>query len=116
MHPPARRLGMLLALVRAQLDASDSLGALETRAQAVLAADRSGDPLLLAQALSSLDGPGLWPSRALVPPAARDSPLHWSRPPHSTHPCAGPARAMSVRITPIRIMIHFRIWCCVTGG
>ncbi|WP_051761032.1 BTAD domain-containing putative transcriptional regulator [Herbidospora cretacea] len=57
---PARHVALLLGLVRAQLDAGDGLGARATRNEAVLAADRAGDDTLAAQALTSLDAPGLW--------------------------------------------------------
>lgn len=57
---PVRHLELLLSLVRAQLDAGDGFGARETRGDAVLAADRTGDPALAARALTSLDAPGLW--------------------------------------------------------
>lgn len=57
---PAGHVELLLELVRAQLAAGDGFSARQTRAEAVLAADRSGDPLLAARALTSLDAPGLW--------------------------------------------------------
>lgn len=57
---PAEHVELLLELVRAQLVAGDAVSARRTRAEAVLAADRSGDPLLAARALTSLDAPALW--------------------------------------------------------
>ncbi|NUS07299.1 MAG: hypothetical protein HOV97_32600, partial [Nonomuraea sp.] len=57
---PVRHVELLLSLVRAQLDAGDGSGARETRSDAVLAADRTGDPALAARALTSLEAPGLW--------------------------------------------------------
>ena len=41
---PVRRVRVLLGLVRAQLDAGDAVGAIETRAEAVQAASDAGDP------------------------------------------------------------------------
>lgn len=57
---PREHVELLLELVRAQLAAGDGFAARQTRAEAVLAADRSGGPLLTARALTSLDAPGLW--------------------------------------------------------
>ncbi|TQS28511.1 BTAD domain-containing putative transcriptional regulator [Microbispora sp. KK1-11] len=57
---PREHVELLLQLVRAQLAAGHGFSARQTRAEAVLAADRSGDPLLAARALTSLDAPGLW--------------------------------------------------------
>ncbi|RGA05855.1 hypothetical protein DI270_006705 [Microbispora triticiradicis] len=57
---PREHVELLLELVRAQLAAGDGFAARQTRAEAVLAADRSGGPLLAARALTSLDAPGLW--------------------------------------------------------
>ncbi|GAA4191528.1 BTAD domain-containing putative transcriptional regulator [Microbispora amethystogenes] len=57
---PRDHVELLLELVRAQLAAGDGFTARQTRAEAVLAADRSGGPLLAARALTSLDAPGLW--------------------------------------------------------
>ncbi|MEN3539812.1 BTAD domain-containing putative transcriptional regulator [Microbispora sp. ZYX-F-249] len=57
---PREHVELLLHLVRAQLAAGHGFSARQTRAEAVLAADRSGDPLLAARALTSLDAPGLW--------------------------------------------------------
>ncbi|MEU6431170.1 BTAD domain-containing putative transcriptional regulator [Microbispora sp. NPDC046973] len=57
---PREHVELLLRLVRAQLAAGHGFSARQTRAEAVLAADRSGDPLLAARALTSLDAPGLW--------------------------------------------------------
>ncbi|MEU7696082.1 BTAD domain-containing putative transcriptional regulator [Microbispora hainanensis] len=57
---PREHVELLLRLVRAQLAAGHGFEARQTRAEAVLAADRSGDPLLAARALTSLDAPGLW--------------------------------------------------------
>jgi hypothetical protein len=55
-----RRVTVLLGLVRAQLDAGDAVGAIETRADAVRAAEALGDGVLLIRALTSLDGPVVW--------------------------------------------------------
>ncbi|MEV5408741.1 BTAD domain-containing putative transcriptional regulator [Thermopolyspora sp. NPDC052614] len=57
---PAEHVELLLGLVRAQLDAGDGVAARRTRAEAVRAADGSGDPVLTARALTSLEAPGLW--------------------------------------------------------
>ncbi|OPG13488.1 BTAD domain-containing putative transcriptional regulator [Microbispora sp. GKU 823] len=57
---PREHVELLLQLVRAQLAAGHGFSARQTRAEAVLSADRSGDPLLAARALTSLDAPGLW--------------------------------------------------------
>ncbi|MGA4987500.1 AAA family ATPase [Nonomuraea bangladeshensis] len=57
---PSRHVRLLLGLVRAQLDAGDGFSARATRNEAVLAADATGDDTLTAQALTSLDAPGLW--------------------------------------------------------
>ncbi|WP_066360810.1 AAA family ATPase [Herbidospora mongoliensis] len=57
---PRTHVELLLNLTRARLDAGDGYGARETRARAVLAADRTADPLLKAKALTSLDAPALW--------------------------------------------------------
>ncbi|TKK89847.1 hypothetical protein FDA94_08155 [Herbidospora galbida] len=57
---PRTHVELLLSLVRARLDAGDGYGARKTRAEAVRAADRTADPLLKAQALTSLDAPALW--------------------------------------------------------
>ncbi|WP_432933699.1 AAA family ATPase [Microbispora sp. CA-135349] len=57
---PAGHVELLLELVRAQLAAGDGVSARRTRAEAVLAADGPGDPLLAARALTSLDAPALW--------------------------------------------------------
>ena len=49
-----------LALVRVQLDAGDWIGARETRAAAIRAADRTEDPELPLLALVALDVPSVW--------------------------------------------------------
>jgi hypothetical protein len=61
----ARRVRLLLGLVRAQLDAGDAVGAIETRAEAVNAASDAGDPALVVAALTSLDGPLVWLPRPM---------------------------------------------------
>jgi DNA-binding SARP family transcriptional activator len=62
---PARRMTVLLGLVRAQLDAGDAVGAIGTRAEAVRAAAEVGDPILIARALTSLDRPLVWLPRPM---------------------------------------------------
>ncbi len=62
---PARRVRVLLGLVRAQLDAGDAVGAIETRAEAVQAASDASDPGLVVEALTSLDGPLVWLPRPM---------------------------------------------------
>ncbi|GAA3093678.1 hypothetical protein GCM10010485_34910 [Streptosporangium carneum] len=57
---PGEHVELLLNLIRAQLDAGDAVGARQTRTEAVLAAEGSGDPELTARALTSLDAPALW--------------------------------------------------------
>ena len=61
----ARRVRVLLGLVRAQLDAGDAVGAIETRSEAVQAASEAGDPGLVVAALTSLDGPLVWLPRPM---------------------------------------------------
>ena len=61
----ARRVRVLLGLVRAQLDAGDAVGAIETRAEAVQAASDAGDRALVVAALTSLDGPLVWLPRPM---------------------------------------------------
>lgn len=61
---PAERVELLLRLIHAQLDATDSAGAEQSRIEAVLAADRTDDPLLRARALTALDLPNFWIFRA----------------------------------------------------
>jgi DNA-binding SARP family transcriptional activator len=53
-------VGLQLALVRVQLDAGDWIGARETRAAAIRAADQVGDPELALHALVALDVPSVW--------------------------------------------------------
>ena len=60
-----RRVQVLLGLVRAQLDAGDAVGAIETRAEAVQAASDAGDRALVVAALTSLDGPLVWLPRPM---------------------------------------------------
>ncbi len=62
---PVRRVTVLLGLVRAQLDAGDAVGAIETRSEAVGAASEVGDPALVIQALTALDGPLVWLPRPM---------------------------------------------------
>ncbi len=62
---PARRMEVLLGLVRAQLDAGDEVGAIGTRTEAVRAAAEIGDPALIARALTSLDRPLVWLPRPM---------------------------------------------------
>ena len=58
-RPPDRveHVEILLRLVRAQVDCADAAGASETRDAAVRAAHLTGDPALLAQALTAVDVP-----------------------------------------------------------
>ena len=56
---------VLLGLVRAQLDAGDAVGAIETRSDAVQAASQVGDAALVVAALTSLDGPLVWLPRPM---------------------------------------------------
>ncbi len=60
-----RRVQVLLGLVRAQLDAGDAVGAIETRAAAVEEAAELGEDRLVVAALSSLDGPMVWLPRPM---------------------------------------------------
>jgi DNA-binding SARP family transcriptional activator len=60
-----RRVTVLLGLVRAQLDAGDAVGAIETRSEAVQAALDVGDAALVVEALTSLDGPLVWLPRPM---------------------------------------------------
>jgi DNA-binding SARP family transcriptional activator len=60
-----RRVKVLLGLVRAQLDAGDAVGAIETRDAAVEEAAQLGDDRLVVAALSSLDGPMVWLPRPM---------------------------------------------------
>ncbi len=60
-----RRVTVLLGLVRAQLDAGDAVGAIQTRADAVRAASDASDTDLLVKALTSLDGPLVWLPRPM---------------------------------------------------
>ena len=62
---PVRRIKVLLGLVRGQLDAGDAVGAIGTRTEAVRAAVESGDPALIARALTSLDRPLVWLPRPM---------------------------------------------------
>jgi hypothetical protein len=62
---PARRIQVLLGLVRAQLDAGDAVGAIGTRTEAVHTAVEVGDPALTAQVLTSLDRPLVWLPRPM---------------------------------------------------
>ena len=62
---PERRVTVLLGLVRAQLDAGDAVGAIETRSAALAAAAEVGDRALVAQALTSLDRPLVWLPRPM---------------------------------------------------
>ena len=62
---PARRIEVLLGLVRAQLDAGDAVGAISTRTEAVRSAAEVGDPALIARALTSLDRPLVWLPRPM---------------------------------------------------
>jgi DNA-binding SARP family transcriptional activator len=61
----ARRIEVLLGMLRAQLDAGDAVGAIETRTAAVQAAVDHGDPALLTAALTSLDRPLVWLPRPM---------------------------------------------------
>jgi hypothetical protein len=56
---------VLLGLVRAQLDAGDAVGAIDTRAEAVQAAVEVDDPDLVTQALIALDRPMVWLPRPM---------------------------------------------------
>jgi len=60
-----RRMTVLLGLVRAQLDAGDLVGAIETRAEACRVARHLDNGPLLVDALTSLDGPLVWLPRAM---------------------------------------------------
>ena len=62
---PARRVAVLLGLVRAQLDAGDAVGAIETRSAAVGAAVEVGERAIVADALTSLDRPLVWLPRPM---------------------------------------------------
>ena len=65
-HPdPIRRMTVLLGLVRAQLDAGDMVGAIETRAEARRVARSVDSGPLLVDALISLDGPLVWLPRPM---------------------------------------------------
>jgi hypothetical protein len=57
---PAARSELLMALLGAQLNAGDAIGARDTRNQAVLAAAEYGDATAAAWALVALDAPALW--------------------------------------------------------
>lgn len=60
-----RRVQVLLGLVRAQLDAGDAVGAIETRAVAVEEAADLGVDRLSVAAMSSLDRPMVWLPRPM---------------------------------------------------
>jgi DNA-binding SARP family transcriptional activator len=62
---PARRIQVLLGLVRAQLDAGDAVGAIGTRTEAVRTAVEVDNPALTAQVLTSLDRPLVWLPRPM---------------------------------------------------
>ena len=60
-----RRMRVLLGLVRAQLDAGDLVGAIDSRREAIAVAGDVGDEGLLREALVSLDGPLVWLPRPM---------------------------------------------------
>ena len=56
----ASRVDLLMALLRAQLDAGDAIGGRDTRNHAVLATAEFDDDAATARALVALDAPALW--------------------------------------------------------
>ena len=57
---PGERVDLLLALLRAQLDSGDIVGAGETRMDAIAASDAAADPQRAFAALVALDLPSIW--------------------------------------------------------
>ena len=57
---PGALVELLLSLLRSQLDSGDAIGARETRNEAILAADATGDVDLTTRSLVALDAPALW--------------------------------------------------------